>query len=57
MAKSKAQQEIDKLANYIMNEVPGEPSQDRSAVDTIIRLHKKAAKDSYDFGVYLHSDH
>lgn len=57
MAKSKAQQEIDKLANYIMNEIPGEPSQDGSAVDTIIRLHKKAATDSYNFGVHLHSDH
>ncbi len=31
-------QQIDKLANYIMFEIPGEPSQDQGAVETAIRL-------------------
>ena len=57
MVKSKAQQEIDKLATYIMNEIPGEPSRSESAVDTIIRVYKKANDDSYNYGVHLHTDH
>lgn len=36
MAISEAQ--IDKLAKFIMDEVPGEPSRDQNAVDTAIRL-------------------
>jgi hypothetical protein len=32
--------EIDRLARYIMDEVPGEPSQSQGAVDTIIRVHR-----------------
>lgn len=32
------QQQIDRLAKFIMEEVPGEPSEDQGAVDTAIRL-------------------
>ena len=32
--------QIDKLANFIMSEVEGEPSQSQSAVDTAIRIIK-----------------
>jgi len=37
-------QQIEKLANFIMAEIPGEPSQDEGAVDTIIRVHKALQK-------------
>lgn len=33
-----ADDQLDQLANFIMFEVPGEPSQDQGAVDTAIRL-------------------
>jgi hypothetical protein len=33
-----AQQQIDKLAKFIMAEVPGEPSESESAVDCAIRI-------------------
>lgn len=33
-----AEQQIDRLATFIMDEVPGEPSQSQGAVDTAIRL-------------------
>ena len=33
-----AQQQIDRLARFIMEEVPGEPSQSEGAIDTAIRL-------------------
>lgn len=33
--------QIEKLANFIMNEIPGEPSESEGAVDTAIRLLKK----------------
>ena len=33
-----AQQQIDRLARFIMDEVPGEPSQSQGAVDTAIRI-------------------
>jgi len=36
-----AQQQIDRLARFIMEEVPGEPSQSQGAVDTAIRLLRK----------------
>ncbi len=32
-----SQQQIDKLANFIMAEIPGEPSASEGAVDTAIR--------------------
>jgi hypothetical protein len=35
---SKAQEQIDKLANFIMAKVPGEPSENEGAVDTAIRI-------------------
>jgi len=34
--------QVDRLADYILSEVPGEPSQDQGAVDTAIRLISKA---------------
>ncbi|MDA2931510.1 hypothetical protein MYX84_16465 [Acidobacteria bacterium AH-259-O06] len=40
--KADLQEEIDKLADYIFNEVPGEPSLSEGAVDTIIRLPREA---------------
>lgn len=33
-----AQEQIDKLAKFILEEVDGEPSQSESAVDTAIRI-------------------
>ena len=33
--------QIDKLANFIMKEVPGEPSLNEGAVDTAIRIIKE----------------
>jgi hypothetical protein len=33
-----ARQQIDRLASYITDKIPGEPSQDQGAVDTAIRL-------------------
>ena len=36
-----AEQQVEKLANFIMQEIPGEPSQSEGAVDTAIRLLKK----------------
>ena len=32
------QEQIDKLAKFILEEVPSEPSQDEGAVDTAIRI-------------------
>lgn len=34
-------QEIDLLANYIMAEIPGEPSRDEGAGETAVRLLKE----------------
>ena len=36
--------QIDKLANFIMTEVEGEPSQNQGAVDTAIRIIKSYQK-------------
>lgn len=33
-----AEQQIKRLARFIMEEIPGEPSQSEGAVDTAIRL-------------------
>lgn len=38
------EKQIDNLAKFIMDEIPGEPSQNQGAVDTAIRLLKKQAK-------------
>ena len=35
----KSQEEIDRLSEFIMGEVPGEPSQSEGAIDTIIRVY------------------
>jgi hypothetical protein len=37
-----AEVQIDRLAKFIMNEIPGEPSQSEGAVDTAIRLLREA---------------
>ena len=37
---STPQQQIDKLANFIMAEIPNEPSRSEGAVDTAIRWMK-----------------
>ena len=39
------EEQIDKLANFIMSEIEGEPSQDEGAVDTAIRIIKKLQAD------------
>ncbi len=36
--RESAEEQIDRLANFIMAEVPGEPSQSQGAVDTAIRI-------------------
>jgi len=36
------QSQIDRLARFIMEEVPGEPSQSEGAVDTAIRIMRTA---------------
>jgi len=33
--------QVQRLAAYVLAEVPGEPSQSQGAVDTIIRLHRE----------------
>lgn len=38
--KQHLENQIEKLANFILFEVPGEPSQDQGAIDTAIRLIK-----------------
>jgi hypothetical protein len=35
---TRAEKQIDRLAMFIINNIPGEPSQGQSAVDTAIRL-------------------
>ncbi len=42
MANRTPEQQIEHLANYIMGNLPGEPSQDQGAIETIIRLHDEA---------------
>jgi hypothetical protein len=42
MPKETAQNQIDRLATFIMREVSGEPSQSEGAVDTAIRLLRAA---------------
>lgn len=37
-ARETAEQQIERLADFILAEVPGEPSQSQGAVDTAIRL-------------------
>ena len=39
--ESHLQNEIKRLADFIMAEVPGEPSESEGAVDTAIRIIKK----------------
>jgi len=34
--------QIDRLAHFIMENIPGEPSESEGAIDTAIRLLKKA---------------
>ena len=36
-----AEKQTELLANYIMSDVPGEPSQDEGAGDTAVRLLKR----------------
>lgn len=44
MTKTGPGAQVDKLANFIMAEVPGEPSRDEGAVDTAIRVMKELRK-------------
>lgn len=39
------QKQIDRLAKFIMDEIPGEPSQNEGAVDTAIRLLRSRSFD------------
>jgi hypothetical protein len=39
-----AQAQIDRLASFIMHEVPGEPSQSQGAVDTAIRIIRDSVR-------------
>lgn len=48
---TEAEQEIEVLANYIMREIPGEPSLNQGAGDTAVRLLKR-----YRFGFKLIMD-
>ncbi len=41
-----AQEQIDKLALFIMVEVPGEPSESEGAVDTAIRWMRQQLDDA-----------
>lgn len=44
--------EIDKLADFIMDEIPGEPSENEGAIECAIRLLKSANdKGIYDIGI------
>ena len=42
-------EQIKRLADFIMAEIPGEPSQDEGAVDCAIRLLREHAKEPEDF--------
>jgi len=46
--KKTPEQQIDKLAKFIMENVPGEPSENEGAVDTAIRLLSKLPNFSLD---------
>ncbi len=48
MPKTTSKQEIDKMANYIMKNIDGEPSQSEGAVDTIIRVYEYTKAHSKD---------
>ncbi len=39
--KDRLSEQIDRLAQFIMRNIPGEPSQDEGAVDCAIRLLSK----------------
>ena len=41
------QEQIDRLANFIMAEVDGEPSQSQGAVDTAIRIIRECQPDPH----------
>jgi hypothetical protein len=45
-----AEQQIERLAKFIMAEVPGEPSQSEGAVDCAIRLIRQAQAKGATFG-------
>ncbi len=38
---TRAKQQIEKLANFIMSEIPGEPSQSEGAIDCAIRIMRE----------------
>jgi len=42
--KESLRSQIDRLANFIMKEVPGEPSQSQGSVDTAIRIIRELLK-------------
>lgn len=42
MSKESLRIQIDRLAQFILDEVPGEPSRSEGAVDTAIRIIKQA---------------
>jgi hypothetical protein len=42
MMRETSQQQVDRLAKFIMEEVPGEPSHSEGAVDTAIRIIRHA---------------
>jgi len=42
--KESPKSQIERLANFIMAEVPGEPSQSEGAIDTAIRIIRQFLK-------------
>ena len=36
--------QLERLSNFILNEIPGEPSQNEGAIDTAIRIMKEQEK-------------
>lgn len=40
------ERQIDRLANFIMHEIEGEPSESQGAVDTAIRIMEKQAREA-----------
>lgn len=50
-----SEQQIQRLGHFIMDEIPGEPSQSEGAVDTAIRLLKKTLITESDSNLIAHA--
>lgn len=49
------ERQIDRLANFIMHKIEGEPSESQGAVDTAIRIMEKQAREADELRTLLAS--